>query len=161
MSCLATGIWSLAPKATSGPKSRACFVRYDALAPRPKVLLVGYFVGACAATLGLKFLPYSWRKNPLSSPFMSPAENYWSATLIKNWPLFFFHKSKVLMFNTYHAKLQVFMSTKSVINWAIISGFGCPPLQNSNMAGNNWESWDGRGSDVIQSRRTAKTIWLL
>ena len=45
------------------------------------------------------------------------------------------------------------MSTKSVINWAIISGFGRPPLQNSNLAGNNWESWGGRGSDVIQSRQ--------
>ena len=57
------------------------------------------------------------------------------------------------MFNTYHAKLQVFMSTRSVINWAIISGFGRPLLQNSNMAGNNWETWGGRGSDVIQSRQ--------
>ena len=33
-----------------------------------------------------------------------------------------------------------------------ISGFDRPPLQNSNMARNNWESWGGRGSDVIQSR---------
>ena len=57
------------------------------------------------------------------------------------------------MFNTYHAKLQVFMSTRSVINWAIIFGFGRPPLKNSNLAGNNWESWGGRGSDVIQSRQ--------
>ena len=68
-------------------------------------------------------------------------------------PIFFFHKSKVLVFNTYHAKLQVFKSPRSVINWAIISGFRRPPLQNSNMAGNNWESWGGRGSDVIQSRQ--------
>ena len=45
------------------------------------------------------------------------------------------------------------MSTRSVINWAIVSGFGRPPLQNSNLAGNNWESWGGRGSDVIQSRQ--------
>ena len=30
-------------------------VRYDALAPRPEVLLLGYFVGACAATLELMF----------------------------------------------------------------------------------------------------------
>ena len=65
----------------------------------------------------------------------------------------FFHKSKVLMFNTYHAKLQVFTSTRRVIDWAIISGFGRPPLQNSNMARNNWEKWGGRGSDVIQSRQ--------
>lgn len=57
------------------------------------------------------------------------------------------------MLNTYHAKLQVFMSTRSVINWAIISVFGRPPLQSSNLAGNNWESWGGRGSDVIRSRQ--------
>ena len=43
------------------------------------------------------------------------------------------------MFNDYHAKLQVFMSTRSVINWAIISSFDRPPLQNSNLAGKNWE----------------------
>ena len=66
---------------------------------------------------------------------------------------FFFDISKALMFNTHHAKLQVFMSTRSVINWATISGFDRPPLQNSNMAGNNWESWGGRGNDVIQSRQ--------
>ena len=30
--------------------------------------------------------------------------------------IFFLHKSKVLMFNSYHAKLQVFISTRSVIN---------------------------------------------
>ena len=39
-------------------------VRYDALAPRPEVLLLWYFVGACAATLELEFFPYSWRKYP-------------------------------------------------------------------------------------------------
>ena len=58
------------------------------------------------------------------------------------------------MFNTYHAKLQVLMSTRSVINWAIISGFGRPPLQNSNLAGNNWESWGGRG--VTSSNQESK-----
>ena len=57
------------------------------------------------------------------------------------------------MLNTYHAKFQVFMYTRSAIIWATISGFDRPPLQNSNMAGNNWESWGERGSDVIQSRR--------
>ena len=57
------------------------------------------------------------------------------------------------MLNTYHAKFQLFMSTRSAINWATISVFDRPPLQNSNMAGNNWESWGGRGSDVIQSRK--------
>ena len=45
------------------------------------------------------------------------------------------------------------MSSRSVINWAIISGFGRPPLQNSNFAGNNWKSWGGRGSEVIQPRQ--------
>ena len=34
-------------------------VRYDALAPHPEVLLLWYFVGACAPTLELKVLPYS------------------------------------------------------------------------------------------------------
>ena len=58
------------------------------------------------------------------------------------------------MFNTYHAKLQVFMSTRSVINWAIISGFGRPPLQNSNLAGNNWENWGGR--EVTSSNQDSK-----
>ena len=66
----------------------------------------------------------------------------------------FFHKSKVLMFNTYHANFQVYMYTRSVINWAIISGFGRPPLQNSNMAGNNWESWGGR--EVTSSNQDSK-----
>ena len=36
-------------------------VRYDALAPRPEVLLLWHFVRACAATLELRFFPYSWR----------------------------------------------------------------------------------------------------
>ena len=58
------------------------------------------------------------------------------------------------MFKTYPAKLQVFMSTKSVLNWAIISGFGRPPLQNSNMAGNNWESWGER--EVTSSNQDSK-----
>ena len=39
-------------------------VWYDALAPRPEVLLLWCFVGACAATLKLKLFPYSWRKYP-------------------------------------------------------------------------------------------------
>lgn len=53
-----------------------------------------------------------------------------------------------------------FKSTRSVINWAIISVFGRPPLQNSNLAGNNWESWGGRGSDVIQSRQQKQLGYL-
>ena len=74
---------------------------------------------------------------------------------------FYFHKLKVFLFNTHHAKLQVIMFTRSVINWAIISGFGRPPLQNSNMAGNNWESWGRRGSDVIQSRQRKQFGYLV
>ena len=61
---------------------------------------------------------------------------------------------------TQHAKFQVFMSTRIVINLATISGFDRPPLQNSNMAGNNWESWGGRGSDVIQSRQQKQRGYL-
>ena len=37
-------------------------VWYDALAPRPEVLLSWHFVCACASSLDLKFLPYSWEK---------------------------------------------------------------------------------------------------
>ena len=36
--CLATGIWTLAPKAITRSKSRGTIVRYDALAPRPELL---------------------------------------------------------------------------------------------------------------------------
>ena len=43
------------------------------------------------------------------------------------------------------------MSTRSVINWVLISGFGRPLLQNLNMARNNCQS--GAGGDVIQSRQ--------
>ena len=60
----------------------------------------------------------------------------------------------LLMFNTYHAKLQVFMSTRSVFNWAIISGFSRPPSQNLNMAGNNRESWGAR--EVTSSNQASK-----
>ena len=45
-------------------KISGSIVRFDALAPRPQVLLLCYFVGACAATLEVKFLPYSWGKYP-------------------------------------------------------------------------------------------------
>ena len=37
-------------------------VWYDALAPRPEVLLSWYSVCACAVSLGQKFLPYSWEE---------------------------------------------------------------------------------------------------
>ena len=71
---------------------------------------------------------------------------------------YFFYVSKV---NSYHAKFQVFMPSASAINWATISDFDRPPLQNSNMVGNNWETWGGRGGDVIQSRQQFKIMWLL
>ena len=64
------------------------------------------------------------------------------------------------MFNTHHAKFEVFMSTRSVINWAKIADFDRPPLQTSNMAGSNWESWGGRGSDVMQSRQQKQRGYL-
>ena len=54
------------------------------------------------------------------------------------------------------------MSSRSVINWAIISGFGRPPLQNSNLAGNNWESWGGRGvtsSNQDSKNNLATLVW--
>ena len=66
-------------------------VRYDALAPRPEVLLLRYFVGACAATVKLKLLPYSWEKYPHRVSFQtSPGKNayfepiyYWSFTMFR------------------------------------------------------------------------------
>ena len=59
--CLATSIWNLAPKATSGPKSRGALFGTTLWY---HVLLQWYFVGACAANLELNFFPYSWRKYP-------------------------------------------------------------------------------------------------
>ena len=59
-----TGIWNLAPKSDLRAEISGSIVRYDALAPRPAVLLLWYFVGACAATLKLNFFLYSWRKHP-------------------------------------------------------------------------------------------------
>ena len=58
------------------------------------------------------------------------------------------------MFNTYHAKLQVLMSTRSVINWAIISGFGCPPLQIQIWP---WTTKKvGAGGEVTSSNQDSK-----
>ena len=65
--CLATGIWTLAhPKSDLRAEISGSIVWYEALAPRPEVLLLWYFVGACAATLELKFFPYSWENINLS-----------------------------------------------------------------------------------------------
>ena len=52
--CLATGIWSLTHKSDLQAEISGSIVWYDALAPRPEVLLLWHFVGACAATLELK-----------------------------------------------------------------------------------------------------------
>ena len=63
-------------------------VRHDALAPRPRLLLLWYFVGACAATLEVKFFPYSWRKYPhrvdsYNTPLMSfPGANFFNERMI-------------------------------------------------------------------------------
>ena len=61
--CLATGIWTLAhPKSDLRAEISGSIVRYDALAPRPEVLLFCHFVCACVVSLELK-LPYSWGKS--------------------------------------------------------------------------------------------------
>ena len=60
-------------------------VRYDALAPRPEVLLLWYFVGACAATLELKFLPYSWRKYPHRVDYNTPLMSFTGASFFNEW----------------------------------------------------------------------------
>ena len=49
-------------KRSPGRNLSGNIVRYDALAPRPEVLLYWYFVCACAVSLEAKFLPYSWGK---------------------------------------------------------------------------------------------------
>ena len=58
------------------------------------------------------------------------------------------------MFNTYHAKLQVFMSTRSLINWAIISitkfKYGREQLRKLRREG-KWR----------HPIKTAKTIWIV
>ena len=52
--CLATGIWTSTHKSDLRAEISGSIVWYDALAPRPEVLLLWYFVGACAATIELK-----------------------------------------------------------------------------------------------------------
>ena len=60
---LATGIQSLAHKSDHRAEISGNIVWYDALAPRPEVLLSGYFVCACAVSNFSEFLSYSWGKN--------------------------------------------------------------------------------------------------
>ena len=55
--CLATGIWNLAHKSDHRAEISGKIVWYDALAPRPEVLLSWYFVCACTVSLWLNFLP--------------------------------------------------------------------------------------------------------
>ena len=67
-------------------------VRYDALAPRPEVLLLWHFVRACAATLELRFFPYSWRNYPDRVNLIQRAADviYWGEFLqqvLKNFSL--------------------------------------------------------------------------
>ena len=57
-----TGIWTLTHKSDLRAEISGSIVWYDALAPRPEVLLSWYSVCACAVFLGQKFLPYSWKK---------------------------------------------------------------------------------------------------
>ena len=59
--CLATGIWNLA-ESDHRAEISGNIVWYDALAPRPAVLVYWYLAGACAISLQLKVLPYSWEK---------------------------------------------------------------------------------------------------
>ena len=57
-----TGIWTLTHKSDLRAEISGSIVWYDALAPRPEVLLSWYSVCACAVFLGQKFLPYSWEE---------------------------------------------------------------------------------------------------
>ena len=50
------------PKSDLRAEISGSIVWYDALAPRPEVLLSWYFVCACTSSLELEFLPYSWEK---------------------------------------------------------------------------------------------------
>ena len=62
--CLNTGIWSLAHKSNYRAEISGNIVRYDALAPRPEVLLYWYYACAYAVFPELKFLPYPWDMVP-------------------------------------------------------------------------------------------------
>ena len=57
-----TGIWTLTHKSYLRAEISGSIVWYDALAPRPEVLLSWNFVCACAVLLELKFIPHSWEK---------------------------------------------------------------------------------------------------
>ena len=56
------GIWTLTHKSDLRAEISGSIVWYDALAPRPEVLLSWCFVRACAVSLELNFLPYFWEK---------------------------------------------------------------------------------------------------
>jgi len=55
----AIGIWTLAYKSDPWAEISGEIVWYDALAPRPEVLLSWYFTCACTHCLDLEFSPYS------------------------------------------------------------------------------------------------------
>ena len=57
-----TGIWSLTHKSDHRAEISGNIVGYDALAPRPEVLLSWCFLRACAVSLELNFLPNFWEK---------------------------------------------------------------------------------------------------
>ena len=76
--CLKTGIWSLAHKSNHRAEISGNIVRYDALAPRPEVLLYWYYVCAYAVFPELKFLPYPWGYGTQClAPFPLTGEKRW------------------------------------------------------------------------------------
>ena len=56
------GIRNLAHKSDPRAEISGDIVWYDALAPRPEVLLSWHFVCACVNTQNRIFLPYAWEK---------------------------------------------------------------------------------------------------
>ena len=82
-----TGIWTLTHKSDLRAEISGSIVWYDALAPRPEVLLSWYSVCACAVYLGQKLLPYSWKK---STDLFNPAtvhytyDHIWQITVDRN-----------------------------------------------------------------------------
>ena len=61
-------------------------VRYDALAPRPDVLLLWYFVGACVATLEQKFFPHRGENIHLgSTKYNTPLMSFTGPSFFNKW----------------------------------------------------------------------------
>ena len=93
-----TGIWTLAHKSDLRAEISGSIVWYEALAPRPEVLLYWYSVCACAVSLGQKFLPYSWEE---ISALVNTNDEIYSCHLTQKW---LFNRSLKLGFgnNTDH-----------------------------------------------------------